>query len=236
MAMKLLEKKQIDVLKAQEFVAERAEGAKLAARVDTLREIQAQEEASLEKFRRETLSKLNAEIVSKVSERDAITYEVHLLEQARELAKKPLIAETTTLELSRSALRKETEDLKHRKVEVAASERRLQDQEIANNTEKTRITAERQRTTEILSESDNDRKTAATLLVEAETMKAASARFQETLKQEFIHRDMQLAARERDCTIREDSLTQREEEVRVKKIQVADREQTLITELARLKQ
>jgi chromosome segregation ATPase len=60
--MKLLDKKKIVEIKAKERQTEINEGIKLAKRIDSLREIQAEEEKSLAVFRNATLKKINDDI------------------------------------------------------------------------------------------------------------------------------------------------------------------------------
>ena len=88
--MKLLKKSEVDKAKALDRQREIVEGSKLAARVDTLREVAATEEASLEKFRRETIAQINKEIVSALTRRDALQDEVKLLENLKAKALVPV--------------------------------------------------------------------------------------------------------------------------------------------------
>ena len=90
MAIKLLAKRDIDAAKAKERSLEVAEGLKLANRVDGLRETQAQEEASLQRFRTETIKKINEEITESTAKRDSLLTEVKTLQADRERALIPL--------------------------------------------------------------------------------------------------------------------------------------------------
>ena len=70
--MKLLKKSEINTLKAQERKAEIDQGLKLSRRVDVLRETAAQEEASLEAFRRSSIKAINEEIKQLTYVRDSL--------------------------------------------------------------------------------------------------------------------------------------------------------------------
>ncbi len=74
--VRLLSKRDIDVAKAKDRQREIAEGSKLAARVDGYRELAASEEVGLEKFRIETLTRIQAEIDPLVKERELLVEEI----------------------------------------------------------------------------------------------------------------------------------------------------------------
>ncbi len=88
--MKLLAKSDIAKGKAEEKRQAISEGLKLAKNVDALRETRTQEEASLEKFRKETLSKIQEEIVESTQKRGELVKEVAELEDKKLIALKPL--------------------------------------------------------------------------------------------------------------------------------------------------
>lgn len=74
--MKLLKKNEIDILKSRERQSEIDRGVALARRVDTLRELAANEEASLEAFRRSSVTALHAEIKELTVKRDVLAKEI----------------------------------------------------------------------------------------------------------------------------------------------------------------
>ena len=82
--MKLLPKSDIAKAKSVDKQREIDEGMKLAKRVDSLREVAAAEEASLKKFRSETLGAINTEITANATKRDELTQEVQSLEERKE--------------------------------------------------------------------------------------------------------------------------------------------------------
>lgn len=83
--LKLLKKSEVDRLKAQERQREIAEGMKIAGRIDALRRTQAEEEASLEKFRRETVEHINNEIVETIERLNLLKKEVAKLEEKKKI-------------------------------------------------------------------------------------------------------------------------------------------------------
>lgn len=88
--LRLLPKEEIQKKKADEKFREIQEGLKLAKRVDSLREIQSQEEASLAEFRKKTLESIHEETTAKAKERDSLISEVETLEKRKEEALQPL--------------------------------------------------------------------------------------------------------------------------------------------------
>lgn len=74
--MKLLEKQQVSSLKAKERKTEIDEGAKLARRVDALREMASKEQAILTKFREETAKVIQEDIDTLIRQRDNIKREI----------------------------------------------------------------------------------------------------------------------------------------------------------------
>lgn len=85
MGMRLLARKDVDAAKALDRQREVDEGVKLAKKVDTLRELQAQEEASLLKFRDNSLTEIVGDINLKIAQRDDL--EARIIQKKEELLK-----------------------------------------------------------------------------------------------------------------------------------------------------
>lgn len=90
MAIKLLQKREIDIAKGRDRQLEVQEGLKLARRVDGLRETQAQEEKSLELFRQNTVANINTEIEKESVKLEALKADVFALEDRRRNALVPV--------------------------------------------------------------------------------------------------------------------------------------------------
>ncbi len=88
--MKLLSKSEISKAAAVDRQREIEEGLKLAKRVDSLREVAAEEDASLEKFRTETLARISKEISEETTKRDVLVVEVVDLEERKRLSLIPI--------------------------------------------------------------------------------------------------------------------------------------------------
>lgn len=84
--MKLLEKNKIQELKTQERVVEVTEGAKLAKKIDNLRQMYADEQRNLVTFRNETIKNVQAEINTYFVQKEELQDEIYsLTEQKKEL-------------------------------------------------------------------------------------------------------------------------------------------------------
>lgn len=137
--MKLFSKKEITsaATKAQKQTYD--EGIKLARRVDGLREVAAAEEASLEKFRRETLARIHEEITQETSKRDSLKQEVSRLQKEREEAIKPLDELGERLAQEDYRIRSEREVLYEAQDALAERERKLDSRDNALKDSEARI-------------------------------------------------------------------------------------------------
>lgn len=137
MAMKLLSKSEIDKAKAKDRQAEIAEGLKLAKRVDSLREVAAEEETALKKFREETLKAFADDSLKAAKKRDDLLEEVRILEQKRKDALVPLDAEWEEVKTKRKELDNKAdvlaeweEELKSKEKSLMNTAREIQDSEL----------------------------------------------------------------------------------------------------------
>jgi hypothetical protein len=90
MPMKLLPKSDILAAKADEQRQKADEGARIARRVDAVRDTLAREEKTLEEFRRRKVSEIDAQITARRTERDTLKNEVSQLAKQRKELQKPL--------------------------------------------------------------------------------------------------------------------------------------------------
>lgn len=81
--MRLLTKNEVQDLKQKERGIEIREGAKLAQKIDVLRETASQEETKLTLFRIESLKQLHEQITSLVEKKDLLKKEVDELEDQK---------------------------------------------------------------------------------------------------------------------------------------------------------
>ncbi len=127
--MKLLNKSDVNNLKAVETKRSIDEGLRIAKRVDVLREVRADEEASLNEFRIRTLEQINQEINEEVSKRDALKEEVKLLETKRRETLEPLIEREEEIEEVEARLQDFSKSLEVRAAELSSKENALTNRE-----------------------------------------------------------------------------------------------------------
>jgi hypothetical protein len=132
--MRLLPKSEIHKLKAEAQKQSIDEGVKLAKRVDRLREVASEEEASLARFRTETLASINKDIVELDEQKSTLTGEIkHLFEVRNELLV-PLDAEWDKVSEEKERLVKQQEALEGAK--TALERERNANIEITTNLKK----------------------------------------------------------------------------------------------------
>lgn len=78
--MRLLDKKLVQASQAQERKIEIDKGIKLTRAIEALRETKVQEEQALERFREETMRKVQTEIDTLIRERDTLRKEITTLQ------------------------------------------------------------------------------------------------------------------------------------------------------------
>src|SRR5258708_2263052 len=126
--MKLLDKKTVDTLKAVERKKEVDEGAKLAKRVDNLRELSAKEEANLTKFRDESLKKIREEIEQEVQKCDVLKKENVILVEQNRILRIPLDVEWEEVRTLQTQNLKRGDDISFREINVGKQEEDLKEE------------------------------------------------------------------------------------------------------------
>ena len=209
MAMKLLSKTDIVTTKAKERLNEVQEGLKIAKKVDALREAAATEEVSLEKFRSETLKKVNEEINVAISERDALKEEVRILENDKREALKPLDAAWQEVNVAKDTANAMVKEHAQTRFHLAEWTEELSEQEKGIKKQQLKLTSMHTAAKKALEEAD-------TLRADTElTNNVAHAELQkiQTERQEQIRlytiRDSEVSAREKSVQRQKERNTQR---------------------------
>lgn len=120
--MRLLPKLEIDKKLADERRVHVEEGRKLAQRVDSLREIASQEEASLAKFRSETIAAIHKEISSESAKLDELKNEIRLKTKERDELMEPLHATLKEISERESAVSDKEAVLASKETEIATAQ------------------------------------------------------------------------------------------------------------------
>lgn len=233
--MRLLPKSEINIRQAQQKRAEIDEGVKLATRVDNLREIAAQEEASLASFRNTTLKAIAQEIKKAETERTQVLKEV--IDLRKELAEgtKQLDTRRADLDTYQKSLERLEHDLTSRVSALKTLAAKLKEQSKQTKEHNDRLLYAHKVMGEIQNETKTAYQQAKDYLTEALQRQEKISTLATSVEQELRTRDIAVASKERDLTIREEHFNKRKESLRIKELQLIDREQTLERQLNRLK-
>ena len=215
--MRLLSRQEVDAAKAQERKREIDEGLKLARRVDSLREVQAQEEASLEKFRVETLRRIHIETTEANSALAVLKTEVAKLQKARAEALEPINKELEAVNQAKATLKELSDRLEAKEKEVASLEEYVKGKQKQTEAELARIRIERSMAHDFLYTASEKSKAAETNAKELQerTAKADSEiglRFRQLEARESaaVNTEARQAARDKQQDQREQDLNKRE--------------------------
>lgn len=210
MGMKLLPKSEIDRQKAVEQRTAVDEGAKIARRVDRLREVSAETEATLKALRDKTVAQIHEEIAQKLKEKGEIIAEVKALEERRIELQKPLDSEWAKVREAAADVNRRTEDanviehkLADREGEIALKEKKVASTLI-------RVTTKEDLATSNLKDAAYANSAAQQAQASATSIKEEVIRIKTKTEAELIHREELVAGRESNATIKEQDLVARE--------------------------
>ncbi len=213
MAMRLLSKSEIDKAKASEQKRTIDEGLKLARRVDNLREVASEEEASLAKFRKEQTAKINTELTSLYNSKETILGEISQLKRERRELMKPLDAELAKIYKENSQLDKKRDEIKSRESIVSQAEKATKDAIKQAANQLSRVVTKDKRASDLLVEASEKSEKAIAILKNAREVEAKALDLKKQVEQELAERDMTMAAKERGFEMRENVLAENEAEL-----------------------
>lgn len=233
--MKLLDKKEVLQAKNLSRETEINEGAKLARKVDALRETVASEEKRLADFRLKTLENIRQEVGEVDKVRVALVGEIERLKREKLSIEEPssedwkkfeekneeLIKQKQILQEERDVAERIYNNLRRKDRELAQKEEKLvETEEVVSKTEK-ETTKDRQKITETL----------------LKTQKAQSDIEEYTIRrlQEISLKESEITDKEIDLNNQKMNFKKREEEFGRRMALLIDREQTLEREIKRQK-
>lgn len=231
--MKLLEKQTIVTLKGNERKKEIEEGAKLAKKVDLLRETASKEEARLAKFRTESLAKLKEDIDKLVVERDGLRGQIKTLEENRIQLLVPLDKKWNEINEKDKKLQELGEMLKQRELTLKKCENDLESNRKKLEIEKSRIDDIKKQASDELSMIDNYNKEAEQLLKDTQRTCNITLTQLEQRRTAVEQKENDVAYKYVDLQNREAQIERDREWLRKEKIRVRDREQTLERNITR---
>lgn len=234
MPIKLLPKQEISRLQAEQKRAIVSEGMKLARRVDNLREIAAQEEASLASFRSATLKAIKNEIASAKQERDGLLSEVVSLRKEIESGTVVLNEREKSLVIRETAIQERESEMEKRVFALSTLTESVKLQEKEN----TNVTRKLKNVWDVLVTLSDDVKgvyqQAQSYLDGAIARATQIAHLAQEVEQELKTRDIAVASRERDVIIKQEHIVTQSEELAIERRQLADMRGTLERAFKRL--
>jgi len=213
--IRLLSKQEVDKAKAIDRKREVDEGLKLARKVDDLREIVVQEEASLEKFRRATVANIHTATTEAQRILDQIKAEVAVLRREHKDLERVLAEDWSEVGEAQPALAKLRKSLEEKeKVLVEAERMALAELEYAK-IDRIGADKDRRQASSLLNDALQDKREAMIALEKVHKMEKNVKDTRTVLEQEFTDRDKVLAKKERDFALKEHNVTDRERELSV---------------------
>jgi hypothetical protein len=213
--IRLLSKQEVDKAKAIDRKREVDEGLKLARKVDDLREIVVQEEASLEKFRRATVANIHTATTEAQRILDQIKAEVAVLRREHKDLERVLAEDWSEVGEAQPALAKLRKSLEEKeKVLVEAERMALAELEYAK-IDRIGAGKDRRQASSLLNDALQDKREAMIALEKVHKMEKNVKDTRTVLEQEFTDRDKVLAKKERDFALKEHNVTERERELSV---------------------
>lgn len=232
--MKLLDKYQINTLKATERKKEIDEGLKLAKKVDALRELTAKEQANIEKFREQTLKEVKNEITDLISQRGVLDTDVKRLQEERQRLLVPLTNEWLEVSNLKEQLNDKKEEIHEKEIEFIQKTDDLVNRIKALYIEEQRIEDTRNEIDKQLAEVTEFRNKKKTVLLDIQEHQKEVYTDCETKIKELTDRELDVASRERDEKNKEDLLNNKEKELNKQSIAIRDKYETLNRTIKRL--
>lgn len=233
MVIKLLKKSEIDSLKAKDRQREINEGLKLAKTVDNLREVKAQEEESLTKFRNKMVSEINEEIQNKTNELNSLLKRIKDAEEEKAKAMIPLTEEWDKISEINKGLEKEKLDLEQRDLILSEKERTLSEREKDFEVKYTKLHKDIKKISVTKEETAKNFIESEKALEESRKIKLEISQLKEDVEQKLLVRENDLIAKEVDVSNKKSNLELKEKDLKNREKLLKDREQTLIRNIKR---
>lgn len=211
--MRLLNQRDLDQAKAAEQKRVIDEGAKLAKRVDNLREVAADEETALDEFRKKTLKQIYADINLEAGKLELLKTEVGEYENRKKAALEPLTEREDALEDTEKRYQEREISIKQHEEEVSNKERLARERQEAAVNALATATARDTASNIGLLQAEQTKANAERLLKDALVVQGQVEQKKKATESFLIHREEAVALRERDATIKESDLSAREEEL-----------------------
>lgn len=231
--MKLLSKSEIQKSRSTERRMDIEEGAKLARKIDTLRETAAGEETRLSKFREESLKKIRSEIEEKSAEKKSIEDDIERLRAIREKLQEPLDKEWELVKKMASDLEKKSNSLDLKELNLNKRDQEIILMKESLQKEKTKVSESRFIAALGLIKLSEKMKAADEMLKKANIERENADKYKEDCDKNLLEREAVIASKERDLAAQFENLVKKRKEHGIRERQLRDREATFIRNIER---
>ena len=233
--MRLLDKNELAKAKTIEKSREIAEGLKISKTVDKLRELRANEEQSLNKWREETLAAISQEISKAEDVKNTLLQEVSTLREEKGRGLKDVDDKLAWLKSFEESLNQHEESLAQKSLEVSnmisLANRNMED----SRRELEQARSHREEAEKLHRISLEDAKQAKLASMLAENTREQAELDRQKWEENLTNRAKVLEEREKSVKVAEKLNSDRESELRIEKIQLADQRRTLERAMSRIK-
>lgn len=233
--MRLLDKKEINVLKARERKMEVDQGAMLARKVDSLRELASKEQSGLIKFRDESLKKFKDEVSEITKQKRELLLEVESLREERKILQVPLDTEWLKVNAKEAELRDWEGELFKKDFELSKRVDEIFERIKILEKEEENIKKVQEETLNLNEEIELLRQNTLNINKEAAELKRKTENDRADVLIELEKKENELSAKLRDADNLKKSLLAKEKELSITKRQVEDQRQVLERALKRTK-
>ncbi len=233
--IRLLAKSEIVQAKSLERKLEMDEGAKLARKVDALRELQVSEEANLQQFRIATVTQIHEEIAKENQKKEQLLQEVKQLEEQKKKALEPITKELEALETATTQLF-EIQNKVNDQITIAKS---LNEDAECKRDEVNRLLLQaktiKDQALREFEQAATERDLSKVLVDEATHLNVVATNLKITTEADLFEKSKNLQNKEIALQDKENTLEKDRLEIEKIKIQLKDREATLERALTRIK-
>lgn len=236
MSIRLLKKDEIAKAKNADRALEIAEGVKLSRRVDSLRELQAKEEKSLEDFRKQSIETINAGIKELSLKKESILSEIKNLEEYRDDIKPSLEKKEAYLNDFEEKLIQKKDELNEKSILLDAREIKTKENLKKSEDYLSQAESRKEISEELHRNADTDRKEAQQTLSHARQIQQNTIVSAQDIEKKLIQRESDVSNRENICVAREKNIEKEEKFINEEKIRIADQQETIKRTLWRMHQ
>ena len=233
--MKLLSKNEIVQQKNLERKAEIDEGAKLARKIDALREAASIEETRIAKFRDETLGVVKHDIETLVSTKVGLESDVRELDEKRRALQIPYDFEWGKIEDEKRSLKEREEEYGQLYTNLLKQTLDMEDEREKFELEKVKIHNVGEASAKALVESQNNRDESKRIILSAQEKRDEIQRQLDEQNRLYLNREAIIAVKEREVSIAKKQLEVDRLDIDKIRIQLQDQRATLERAMQRLK-